>query len=56
MNPCQTKEQVAAYMAKCAPHRKDYTEDDGDEPSDDGCPDSMQKMCQDRGVSAAGHA
>ena len=32
MNPCQTKEQVAAYMAKCAPHRKDYTEDEEDAP------------------------
>ena len=28
MNNCQTPEQVAAYMAKCAPHRKDYTEDE----------------------------
>ncbi len=30
MNPCETKEQVAAYMAKCAPHRKDYTEEESD--------------------------
>lgn len=28
MNNCRTKEEVAAYMAKCAPHRKDYTEGD----------------------------
>ncbi len=31
MHTCSTKEDTAAYMAKCAPHRKNYTESDEDD-------------------------